>query len=126
MQTCRAITQRGERCSITSALSDDGLCLWHDPNREEAASAARLRGGHPKRAKPPNNDGPPPAPESLEDLVRWTSWIIQQTASGAMDHSTARSLTYSLSTCKVMLSARDLGGQVRTLQRQVKQLRRAP
>ena len=38
---CRAIGWNGKRCKVSSNLSKDGLCLWHDPERRELAHSKR-------------------------------------------------------------------------------------
>lgn len=38
---CRGTSSAGGRCANRKGLSDEGLCLWHDPRRQEEASKAR-------------------------------------------------------------------------------------
>lgn len=123
---CRGITQSGERCPMQGGLSEDGLCLWHDPERAEEAQAARLRGqkNRGNGPKPPEGE-PPRPPETLNDLISWTAWIVSETAAGRLDHRTARALTYAIATSRVAMERRDLGEQVRKLERQLKQLKQA-
>lgn len=40
-ERCKGTTSGGERCKVQVNLSAEGFCLWHDPERREAAKAAR-------------------------------------------------------------------------------------
>ncbi len=97
---CVAVKDNGRRCGSRSGLNPtNGLCLWHDPDREERADGARARGREnarkQKRRRPRRGirvveewDLPGPPPQTLEDALRWASWAVGQVAVGRLDAAT--------------------------------------
>jgi len=127
---CRGLTPTGDRCQVTTNLSPEGLCLWHDPAREEAAQAARRRGGkrRPSRKQADvrvvDPDTAPDPPETLDDIVTWASWTAYAVATGTVDARTAREISYALSTLRTGLEKRDLARDVARLRRDLDQLKK--
>lgn len=125
--TCTATTLEGVRCKQSTSLSPEGLCIWHDSTRREEADAARER-GREKNRKPDNirtaspEQLPGGRPETLDDVVRWASWVAWAAASGVIDARTARETSYALQTLRYGLEKRDLGREVAELRRQLKDL----
>ena len=46
-QRCRGLNAQGDPCNATPR--QNGLCLWHDPDLEEAAREARKLGGQRRK-----------------------------------------------------------------------------
>ena len=89
---CVAITNAGARCKKVGALSDDGLCIFHDPKRKPTADEMRRRSGS-TRSKVRR----PRVIKTLQDAQALRNWILNELADAKIDTDKA----------KVMLSAID-------------------
>ncbi len=123
---CRAITEGGTRCKIQNSLSEDGLCLWHDPERAEEAARARRRGGRnggrvPK-IRTAGMDEVPDPPQSVEDVVAWTSWATWAVATGKIDSRTAHEIGYLARALHAGLEKVDLSEEVEELRAMIERL----
>lgn len=125
-ERCRAITEGGTRCKIQNSLSEDGLCLWHDPERAEEAARARRRGGRNGGRRPKirtaGADEVPDPPQTIEDVVAWTSWATWAVATGAIDSRTAHEIGYLARALQAGLEKTDLSEEVDELREMVEQL----
>jgi len=116
---CRGKTKAGPRCKITINLSRDGYCLMHDPKRADKAHAMQVLGGHRRRQKPENI---PPAPKTMDDVVKWSSWVAHQTAKGLLDPKRAREITTALRQLTAGINIRDVQREARELRKQLKEM----
>jgi hypothetical protein len=95
---CPHTKEDGDQCGMTNGLNPDtGLCLWHDPEREDEARRIRSKGGKRKAEAsavlPPES---PPAPTSVEDAAQLLSWLSHAVLRGEVDRHTARDVGYLL------------------------------
>ena len=128
---CKAIKSDGTRCRQGSSLSDDRLCLFHDPDRKRAATIARKRGG--KAAQKKRMDGKiktvsvseaPPAPETIDDCAKWASWAVHAVAVGLIDARTADAVGKLLNALQRALKDSKVEADVAELRTQLAELRR--
>jgi len=133
---CVARKRTGDRCGVRWGLSPEGLCLMHDPLRRHVADEARRAGARTTGAVPPvpPSNGkhtvrvvPPHAvpggrpPKTLDDCVRWASWLAFAAVTGLLDGVTVREGNRSLATLKDSFHKRDLQAEVRRLRALVTQ-----
>lgn len=117
---CGAPTREGGTCRQVVGLdSESGLCPFHDPSREPPRSGAST--GH--AGETPAGHPPPPPPETLEDVIRWHSWITGALARRQIDKATATGLAYNLQQHRAALVSRDLEREVEELRATVKALK---
>jgi hypothetical protein len=121
---CGAPTREGGTCrQIVGLDSESGLCPFHDPARTPPLGArARARTGDTGES-PPGHVPPPPAPETLEDVTRWHSWVTGALARGQIDKPVATGLAYNLQQHRAALVSRDLEREVEELRAMVKELK---
>jgi len=119
----------GAQCELTTALSAEGFCLWHDPLRTPEAQAARARGNLQGNASPTRGkagsyrtvpDAEMPPLEDMDHAVAASAWVFRMTGNGTIDPVTSRELNRSIGTFKDALSKRDLLRRIRELERQLK------
>lgn len=119
----------GERCGVQGGsvqATDAGLlCLWHDPNRKEEADRARKKGGKRNRIRVRTVDPgeTPPAPKTLEDVVRWASWATYAVATGEIDSRTAHEIGYLCNALERSLEKVNTAREVAEIQKQLTELR---
>lgn len=125
---CRGVRGNGEPCKVGFALSADGYCMTHDPERREAAIELRRAGGRNSRAKVKAERaaaaakipaGLPKAPKTLEDAVHWSSWAMHAVATGAIDARTAHECGYLIARFTEALNKRDLLAEIEQLRREL-------
>lgn len=124
---CGAPTREGGTCRQVIALdSASGLCIHHDPAKGEEAQAMRRRGAAAANAREPQPDDapPPPEPQTLEDVVRWHSWIAVALARGQIGKAEATGLAYNLQQLRGALVSRDLEREVRELRAAIAALKK--
>ena len=117
----RCVAQKGDGspCRVTMGLDPvSGLCIVHDPARRDELRDRQAKGraarGAEQRRKPPAKM--PPMPQSLEDAVRFASWLTWAVLVGEIDARTCESSTKALRQFQ-------LGEEKRALQDEVKKLR---
>ena len=124
VQTCGAPTRDGSPCKISNALSADGRCIWHDPERKARAAELRSRGGKARAQRYIRTveEGDTPGPlVSMQDAVRWASWTAQSAATGQLDARTAHELVAALREFRGSLEKAELEGRVKELERALKE-----
>ncbi len=113
-------TAAGLPCRSPLGLGENGLCLSHDPERKAAAREVRAAGGRAagesKRASRPVPNNVPPPPKTLDDAVKFASWLTHAVCVGTLDARSAHEAGYSLNVFKAAVEKRDL-------QREIAQLR---
>lgn len=67
---CRFEKPNGQRCGARGNLSGDGLCLWHDPERQEEARAARPHADYNQEDEAAREDAPSEAVRTDSGEVR--------------------------------------------------------
>lgn len=86
----------GERCGCRTRLNPEtGLCVWHDPEREEQRRQMQRQGGKATAAKRrPDGLLPEELPplESHEDAQRWLDRVGRAVATGRIDNRDANSV----------------------------------
>jgi hypothetical protein len=120
---CKAIAASGEPCTNTHGLSEDGLCLYHDPNRTEELRAQAARGA--KAAKEANLPLEVPAvPKTLSDCVLWSAWTARAVANGDIDAGAARIIVQAVGELRRSLEKRDLEQEAKALRAEVVALKK--
>lgn len=91
---CQQVKDNGDRCGSTTNLNpENGLCLWHDPEREEQRRAVQAQGGKSTAKKKggrhvvETGEAPPP-PETMSDCAEWAAWAAHAVATGKLDPRT--------------------------------------
>jgi hypothetical protein len=108
----------------------NGLCLWHDPERIEAATLARRRGAlksnskRPKSVKVVLGEEAPPSPQSLADCVTWASWLAVAVTTGKIDGRTCREATTAIRELRSSLEKRDVEKAFDELKKEIAALRK--
>ena len=135
-ERCRATRHDGQPCLVTWGLAPETrLCLAHDPLRKELAAAARRAGGITTTgavAAPPRDGAkyrvvPPHAvprgrpPKTLDDCIRWASWLAFAAVTGLIDGISIREANRSLQTLKDSIHKKDLLDRIRRLEKLVSQ-----
>jgi hypothetical protein len=62
----------------------------------------------------------------LTDLAGYLGWLIDATATGALDKDTSSKLTYALTALRGALMQKDLEHQVKQLRAELAEARKAP
>lgn len=122
----------GEPCRAVLGLSEtNGLCIVHDPEREERAREVRSAGGRAgvqaraARARPELPEGMPRSePKTLEDAVRWSAWAIHATAAGVIDARTGHEIGYLVNAFKAAVEKRDLQREIESIRDELDQLKK--
>ena len=129
---CVALKSTGDRCGVRWGLSPDGFCLMHDEARRPQAEAIRAaaRTHVTTGAKVPYpatpTDGkfrvvPPSAvprgrpPRTVDDCIKWASWLAYASVTGVLDGTTVRECNRSLATLKDSFHKRDMLAEIRRL-----------
>lgn len=124
---CTHIKDDGQRCG-SKIVTASGMCIAHDPARRGMFEAITARGGEIKarneweRRAAAEDDAPAP-PETLDDIVSWTSWLTRAVATGKLDHRIAREVTNALNSMRGSLEKRDVLAEIDRLKDQVASLR---
>ena len=108
----------------------------HDEARRDLADRARAAAGASvTTVAAPQRDGkyrvvPPSAvprgrpPKSLDDCIRWASWLAFAAVTGALDGISVREANRSLGTLKDSLNKRDLLARIKELERKLRDYER--
>ena len=135
VRTCRGTKTNGDPCGSKLGLSLDGLCLNHDPERQDAVLAIRVAGGQAagaakraaRAARAANvPDDVPPAPKTLDDAVRYFAYITHAVATGKLDARSAHEAAYALNGFKAAVEKRDLEREIKGLRKQLEEMKRTP
>ena len=121
---CAALNAEGAPCGQDTVSAATGYCLFHDPSRIEEAAEARVKGGvqqgaNKRAAKAPRTVAPDDLPgplESLQDCVRWSSWVARSVASGVLDKFSAHETILAIGSLRQSLKERDYLAEIRALQ----------
>jgi len=107
---CQHVKDDGERCGVTFGLSDEGLCIHHDPARRKLVERARSDGGRTtaekRRKRPKLHDSDLPPLTSHEAAEVWTDEIGRAAATGRMSAAHANA---ALRAVKEWREARESG-----------------
>lgn len=131
---CSAVKADGTACRAmaTSAPGSTPFCLWHDPEREAEADAARERGRAAQRKPVLTLDDLEPAlsesPDlecNLDALAYYLTWCTRQTAGGRMDPERLRSIVQAVNALRTALTAKQLAADVRAANREIRALKKA-
>lgn len=122
-------TQAGTPCRSALGLGATGLCLTHDPARKTAAREVRAAGGRAagaaKRAArvvlPTNVPAPP---RTLDDAVKFASWLTHAVCVGTLDARSAHEAGYALNVFKAAVEKRDLQREIASLRAELAAARR--
>ena len=110
---CKATKEDGSPC-WSYAITGQPTCYFHTPPHLRPAK---------KTAEPP------PAPESMADAASYLAWICEQTATGNLDDTTARTLVATMNTYmkahREAVKEEKLVEKMKSLEEQIKQLQRA-
>jgi hypothetical protein len=120
------MTRSGSRCRTKLNLSPDGLCLQHDPDRQEQAAEMRRAGGRATKgrgAKHPDAANVPAIPRTLDDAARYAAWLTDATIRGTIDARTSHEASVALREFRQATEKAALEQQLKELQRQVKELK---
>ncbi len=125
------VNRTGEPCRSTLSLSpENGLCRVHDPARakevlEMRRAGARAQVEAKRRTKALLPEGVPPAPETLQDAVAWSSWAIRSVATGEIDPRVGHEIGYLVNAFKAAVEKRDLLRELEELRAQLDEARRS-
>lgn len=109
----------------------NGLCIMHDPERADEATAMRSRGQKSTNAtwnrladgeRPPLDI--PKAPKTLADAVKISAWITHATLAKLIDARTSEAATKSCRQFQLCIEKRVLEEKVEALEAELKRLRR--
>jgi hypothetical protein len=111
----------GEQCEVAHGqFGTDGKCFWHsdDPDVAGARSRARSQGGEATAAKPPRVplEEIPTSPETLDDALRWLSWVAVESATRRLDPKSAQQISKAI---EVWLKAQGYREQIQELRRMI-------
>jgi hypothetical protein len=113
-------TKAGEPCRSPLGLGENGLCMNHDPERQAAARDVRAAGGRAtgaakRAARYTFPDKVPPPPRTLDDAVKFASWLTHAVCSGDIDARPAHEAGYALNVFKAAVEKRDLQREIASL-----------
>jgi hypothetical protein len=116
------MTKDGKPCRSPLGLGDNGLCMNHDPDRQAAAREVRAAGGRAageaKRAARvtlPGKGNVPAPPKTLDDAVKFASWLTHAVCVGTLDARSAHEAGYALNVFKAAVEKRDLQKEIAAL-----------
>jgi hypothetical protein len=109
---------------MRSHLNLEGLCIWHDPERKGRAHRMRVKAGKIGARRKWASATPPPPPQTLDDAVRYSSFVAHAVAIGDLDAKRGQVVTKAIEAFQRGLKERDLAKQVRELEAQVKTLKK--
>lgn len=126
--TCRALKADGEPCRQVMNLSDNGLCVFHDPARTEELREMRSRGGKRMSQIIAEErgvcDAPTTALDSLDGVAEHLAWTIRAVEGGQLTAKEGRELAATLDRLRVALTDRDLHKKFRKLQKELADLKK--
>ena len=123
-KTCKGTTRDGARCKVDWNLRG-GFCLWHDPERRAEAKSVQSHGGKVAQIRRRMDArSVPPAPQTLDDVVAWTSYVARAVATKRMDPRVAQEITRALAQLRAAIEKRDLARELDTLREQVRIMKR--
>lgn len=115
-------TKDGKPCRSPLGLGDNGLCMNHDPARQADATEVRAAGGRAAgevrrkaRALLPDKANVPAPPKTLDDAVKFASWLTHAVCVGTLDARSAHEAGYSLNVFKAAVEKRDLQREIAAL-----------
>lgn len=120
-QRCTAVKADGVRCRQSNTVNESGLCLFHDPARQELRRLAQQKGGYRAPVLPA---GLPAAPKTLDDVVAYLAWTIDAMGRGSIDKDTGAKMIYGLTSMRGALVQRDLENQVQRLRAELREARK--
>ena len=120
---CEAIRNDGQHCR---SKTHDGRrqCIWHDPERQEAAREARSRGAA-AAGKVRSLEGRRRRLETAGALTRFMSELIQDLLSGKVDADTGRCVIYAVSVQRQLVEKSELAQRLIEVERLLAQRRHA-
>lgn len=127
---CSAARADGSPCRVRTGLDESGRCIWHsqDPERQRIAEASRKRGGMAtarRHRRTVNAAETPGLLETMQDAVRWASWLAHATATGTIDPKTSREVATALREFRGCFHSAALEKQLEALRAEVATLRAA-
>lgn len=119
-------TKVGARCGATFGLSAAGLCIVHDPERQQVVRAAQKQGGAAAgvakrerlaalRAATPTDI--PPKPRNLDDAFEFASWLTHAIVAGRIDARTGHEAGYCLARFQSIAEKRELEREIKKLRK---------
>jgi len=117
MSECKAVRSDGTPCRAHPLRGGD-FCFFHDPGKRAAVIEAGRKGGARRTIELP--EGEPLDPDRVRGII---SYLIEATASGAMDALTARALGYVLRVDNRVLETHCLEQRLCELERMVEERR---
>ncbi len=125
-------TKRGTPCLMFLELSEtNGLCLQHDPERTAQADAMRKAGSAKMRSEwrrlQAGEETPvqiPPAPKTLRDAVKLSSWITRATLDRTIDVRVSSAATRALRQFQMSVEKRALEQRIEELQERLSRAER--
>ncbi len=127
IRQCTATTKKGQRCAIKVNLrkTPDGFrCIHHDPQRTEQVREMRRKGGIKATSRGRTTADVPSAPESIDDVVRWSAWVAVAVATGKIDSRVAREVTNAIRQFQSGIEKRDLQVEMNELRQQIKSMKK--
>ena len=113
----------GAACAAFRRLSEEsGLCVWHDPSREEERDAlhhSRMEGARAAteaRAVKRPERMPSFPPDTLDRLAKWHQWAVSAVAVGEINTRVGDSIARNLQQLRPVLLNLGLEGRVRELE----------
>ena len=116
-QACQAVRKDGQPCRAP-AQPGVTLCLWHDPDRVEAARAARSQGAV-AAGKVRALDGRRRKLETAGSLAKFMGTLIHDVLDGRTAPDTARVVVYAISVQRQIIEAADIEPRLAALERQL-------
>ena len=113
-QGCQAVRKDGQPCRAP-AQPGATLCLWHDPDRVEAARAARSQGAM-AAGKVRALDGRRRKLENAGALAKFMSSLIHDVLDGRTAPDTARVVVYAISVQRQIIEAADIEPRLTALE----------
>lgn len=120
---CEAIRNDGEPCR-SRAFDGRRYCIWHDPERQEAAREARARGAA-AAGKVRSLEGRRRRLETAGALTRFMSELIQDLLAGKVDADTGRAVVYAVSVQRQLIEKSELAQRLIEVEKLLAQRRHA-
>ena len=120
---CEAIRNDGAPCR-SKAYGDRRFCIWHDPERREAAREARARGAA-VAGKVRSLEGKRRRLETAGALTKFMSELIQDLLAGKVDADTGRAVVYAVSVQRQLVEKSELAQRLIEVERLLSQRRHA-
>jgi hypothetical protein len=128
--TCRGTKADGSRCGSTIGLSDEGLCIQHDPKRQRLVEEGIQRSIETRAEKKAIRDAilpdgiPSGPPRTVDDCVKWSAWAMNAVALNVIPARTAECIAKCATTFLAGLKHRDQERELEELRQVVKELRK--